>query len=206
MSQSIFDREYHRTRLARRRLKHHVQPFFGYWISPEFRRLSREPRLRRLPVYSPAFATYAEAAEWARSHPEGTHWKVGKHYRSVEEGLFCPEFGLVGEVRMGGKDAHTYYYGILFERLGAPFREAVATWEAEVREAAYLLEQSKRWTDKGGYQGHGKKCGKHYRHQFVRERRAAARRMSHLALRGQLDDAEGVDLHVRERGLSRWVW
>lgn len=199
MGKTIFDREYHLRRLVRRNLRNHVNPFFG--LSASRLRHENEPRLVRVFANSPRFGTRQEAAAWAKAHPRGTHWGVGKSHATVRACLWDLEGGL-GEARTGGRDPGVYYYGILYERVGAPFRQPSVGWDLEERLRREEEREMRQRLSEGAFKGNVKP----YRRQFHKQRRAAGKRAEHLALRGLTDEAEDVNLHVGQRGIMSYVW
>lgn len=186
MSYAIFNRERHLRRLAAR----HRRAESG-WRWGGYRN-DLTPRRERLRVQSPAFATPEAALAWAEAHPEGDSFGYCAVYGSVTLSLesLGADQTVVSTRRAKG------YYGLLYRRVGAPFREPSVTFETQDEERALEDRLAKKRV-----QARDWLAVKPYRRKYHKQRRAAGKRAEHLALRGDLDGAECVDLHVGERGI-----
>ena len=191
MSYAIFNRERHLRRLAIRRLRQEETWRWGGCHSDLY------PRRESLRVDSPVFATREEALAWAKAHPEGDSYGYRAVYSSVAfslKSLRCADEEVVSTRRPPG------FYGVLYRRTGAAFREPTVTFETEDAE-----RQTDHLVMKKRVQARDWLAVKPYRRRYHKQRRAAGKRAEHLALRGDLDGAECVDLHVGERGIMRDV-
>lgn len=196
MSKNIFEREYHKTRLARRNLTQNIQPFFGLGTGRMWNR--NKPRLEKVPVRSPIFETEDEAREWAQLHPLGTNYVVHPYYGSL-----AISWENVQELLTGGrKRDRKGWKAALYTRVGAPFRTQSVDWGLEDEIAAEELVAMKKRRERHGFQG----LPKSYRPKYHRQRRQAGNKAARLAMQGDLDGAEDVNLHVGETGILWDVW
>lgn len=184
MGKLIFRRETHARRLARKHVRQHVHPYFGWGRSGLF----YDVHPRYVHIRSKVFDDPEQAKWWAAEHPQGTHYSV---YPSFSGGAL--RWALRGQKRERLPDG---YRAALYRYEGPPFRHSGVTWEAEHAQRRADLQAARRWLGRGSYQTHGA-GGKGWRKETRRRLRARQRQVMHQLLRGDLDAADCALLEPR---------
>lgn len=182
MAGRIWKREQHIRRKLLRRRRQHLHPYIGYGPVQAYR--ERWPRL----VWDElgTFERRIDAEHLASQHPGAS---VLPTYRFKRQNRTLAE-RLLG-YRVGYQT-----------RVGADFREPVMTWELQEQVQAHRWSVARKWLGKGSLNGGIAKWSRRDHRRWRRAGRYACR----LALTGDLDGAENVDLQPGRLGIMWWVW
>lgn len=166
MGHSIYERERHlkRKTLKRYRTERTYRSTYGYGTAMQ----ENWPRLKTLANDRRDWKTEEEAHRAAQAH--GGQYQVSHHYTW-------------GETISFSRSRDKAFYVRYTVRVGAPFREAVQTWETqEIDRASDLLEKRKEVTAGENY-WRGRRL-KWYRQSYTRKWRRQGNEIGRLAATG----------------------
>ncbi|GGR90159.1 hypothetical protein [Deinococcus sedimenti] len=177
MAKGIWRRERHARRIAARRLSLQLRGFqFRQWTSPDVDQAWPRACWKRIGQ----FDEHWEAQVCASRHP-GSRLITVRRTRKGRTRIICHRVGYV-------------------QRLGAPFRTAVMTWELEDIQRQHQDRLARRVLQDGGLRGGVAAATRKDRRRWRRAGREACR----LALRGEIDRADDLDPQPRRLGVD-WI-
>jgi len=178
-------------RLIERNLANHHLPFFGLSHCAEYG--DQRPGTRQI-LRSTPFHTLVEAQRWQhQTRQERRDHQREAEYSTIDTSALYDCTTKTTSPRFVVRFVH---------RTGPEYRRSADTWALQEAEARERRQQMKRLLERRSFQGGVKP----YRRAHHRARRHAGKMAEHLAVRGDIDGAESVNLNVHTTGILWDVW